>query len=126
MSQGFHEYTADLFNFDEVVDVPKGAPSYLKDHRQRLRERFRNGGADAVLDYELLELLLFRAIPRQDVKPLARRLIDHFGDLAIAQVPEMDCRLGIGGNDALCTGEIGIRTTAHDGKLSIFCACLPP
>lgn len=80
MSQGFHEYTADLFNFDEVVDVPKGAPSYLKDHRQRLRERFRNGGVDAVLDYELLELLLFRAIPRQDVKPLARRLIDHFGD----------------------------------------------
>ena len=80
MTQGFHEYTADLFSFDEVVDVPKSAPSYLKDHRQRLRERFRKGGVEAVLDYELLELVLFRAIPRQDVKPLARRLIDHFGD----------------------------------------------
>lgn len=57
-------------------------PSYLRDHRKRLRERFLNGGARAMPDYELLEMLLFRAIPRQDVKPLARRLIDEFGDLA--------------------------------------------
>jgi len=56
-------------------------PSYLRDHRKRLRERFTNGGAAAMPDYELLELLLFRAIPRQDVKPLARLLIDSFGDL---------------------------------------------
>lgn len=55
-------------------------PSYLADHRARLRERFMQGGATAMPDYELLELVLFRAIPRQDVKPLARRLIDHFGD----------------------------------------------
>ncbi|SNT68514.1 RadC family protein [Paracoccus seriniphilus] len=54
--------------------------SYLADHRARLRERFMNGGAAAMPDYELLELVLFRAIPRQDVKPLARRLIDSFGD----------------------------------------------
>jgi len=57
-------------------------PSYLRDHRKRLRERFLQGGAQAMPDYELLELLLFRAIPRQDVKPLARRLLDTFGDLA--------------------------------------------
>jgi DNA repair protein RadC len=56
-------------------------PSYLRDHRQRLRERFVVGGPDAMPDYELLELILFRAIPRQDVKPLARSLIDQFGDL---------------------------------------------
>jgi len=56
------------------------APSYLADHRARLRERFLQGGAAAMPDYELLELVLFRAIPRQDVKPLARRLLDHFGD----------------------------------------------
>ena len=55
-------------------------PSYIKDHRKRLRERFLNGGADAVPDYELLEPVLFRAIPRQDVKPLARKLIETFGD----------------------------------------------
>lgn len=55
-------------------------PSYISDHRKRLRERFMSGGADALPDYELLELVLFRAIPRQDVKPLARRMIDKFGD----------------------------------------------
>ena len=58
----------------------KSMPSYLADHRERLRERFMQGGADAMPDYELLELILFRAIPRQDVKPLARCLIEHFGD----------------------------------------------
>ena len=51
-------------------------------HRERLRERFRKGGADAVPDYELLELLLFRAIPRRDVKPLAKALIQHFGSFS--------------------------------------------
>ena len=55
-------------------------PSYISDHRARLRDRFMQGGAGAMPDYELLELVLFRAIPRQDVKPLARLLIDRFGD----------------------------------------------
>ena len=60
---------------------PGGAlPSYIRDHRKRLRERFLAGGAGPMPDYELLELVLFRAIPRRDVKPLARRLLDHFGD----------------------------------------------
>src|SRR5690349_4785883 len=53
-------------------------PHYLG-HRQRLRERFLNGGRDALPDYELLELLLFMAIPRVDTKPLAKELIDKFG-----------------------------------------------
>jgi len=48
-------------------------------HRQRLRTRFLTGGAGALQDYELLELLLTFAIPYSDVKPLAKRLIDHFG-----------------------------------------------
>ncbi len=61
--------------------VPKGAPSYLADHRARLRERFEAGGHAPMPDYELLELLLFRMIPRRDVKPVARALIDRFGDL---------------------------------------------
>jgi len=55
-------------------------PSYIRDHRQRLRARFTQGGAGAMPDYELLELVLFRALPRQDVKPLARALLDTFGD----------------------------------------------
>ena len=51
-------------------------------HRERLRERFLAGGPDALPDYELLELLLFHAIPRRDTKPVAKRLIKRFGSLA--------------------------------------------
>lgn len=78
----FHEATLPLFN-DEAPPSPVPAgrlPSYLSDHRKRLRDRFHTGGPAAMPDYELLELILFRAIPRQDVKPLARDLIDRFGD----------------------------------------------
>jgi DNA repair protein RadC len=48
-------------------------------HRERLRERAGKGGLDALPDYELLEMLLFRSIPRGDVKPLAKALIARFG-----------------------------------------------
>lgn len=48
-------------------------------HRDRLRQRFIQNGAQALADYELLELILFMAIPRKDVKPLAKDLISHFG-----------------------------------------------
>lgn len=51
-------------------------------HRERLRDRFSRGGADAFADYELLELVLFRAIPRRDTKDLAKRLIARFGSFA--------------------------------------------
>ena len=51
-------------------------------HRERLRSRFMTAGADALADYELLELALFAAIPRRDTKPLAKRLIDRFGSYA--------------------------------------------
>ena len=57
-------------------------PSYIRDHRGRLRERFLSGGAAAMPDYEVLELVLFRAIPRRDVKPIARALLERFGDFA--------------------------------------------
>jgi DNA repair protein RadC len=69
--------------------LPDGrVPSYVADHRRRLRERFMAGGAEALPDYELLELVLFAAIPRQDVKPLARRLIDRFGSFgAVVSAP---------------------------------------
>lgn len=51
-------------------------------HRQRLRERFLAGGASAVADYELLEMVLYAALPRSDTKPLAKRLLTHFGSFA--------------------------------------------
>lgn len=58
-------------------------------HRARLRERFTKGGADAMPDYELLELVLFRAIPRRDTKELAKRLIARFGSFAeVVNAPE--------------------------------------
>jgi DNA repair protein RadC len=61
-----------------LSDVP---PHYYG-HRERLRARFREAGAEAVGDYELLELVLFRAIPQRDVKPLAKELISRFGSFA--------------------------------------------
>lgn len=51
-------------------------------HRDRLRARFTEAGGEALPDYELLELLLFRAIPRRDVKPIAKELIKRFGTFA--------------------------------------------
>jgi DNA repair protein RadC len=59
-------------------------------HRERLRDRFRKAGEDALADYELLELVLFRAMPRRDVKPIAKALIARFGSFAeaIAARPE--------------------------------------
>lgn len=57
------------------------APHY-HGHRDRLRARFAEVGGEALPDYELLELLLFRAIPRRDVKPIAKELIKRFGSFA--------------------------------------------
>jgi DNA repair protein RadC len=54
----------------------------LAGHRERLRARFVAGGSDPLPDYELLELLLFRSLPRRDVKPIAKRLIARFGSFA--------------------------------------------
>ena len=89
-NRAFQEASPALFGFSPAEDdcrpvtAPPARsarpPSYLADHRARLRDRFMQGGAAAMPDYELLELILFRAVPRQDMKPLARRLIDTFGD----------------------------------------------
>lgn len=65
------------------------APHY-HGHRERLRDRFRDAGADALSDYELLEMVLFRALPRRDVKPLAKALIGKFGSFAeVVHAPEL-------------------------------------
>jgi DNA repair protein RadC len=58
-------------------------------HRQRLRARFREAGSEALSDYELLELVLFRVIPKRDVKPLAKELIAKFGSFGeVIAAPE--------------------------------------
>ncbi len=65
------------------------ATPHYHGHRERLRGRFREAGPDALADYELLELILFRAIPQRDVKPLAKKLIETFGSFAeVVGAPE--------------------------------------
>ncbi len=60
-------------------------------HRKRLRERLLGAGSDALADYELLELVLFSALPRRDTKPLAKDLLDRFG--TFAEVVSADTKL---------------------------------
>ena len=73
---------AGLFEAPHVQDGHLG-------HRQRLRARFMNGGSDAMPDYELLEMVLFRAIPRRDTKHIAKRLLARFGSFAdVMSAPE--------------------------------------
>jgi DNA repair protein RadC len=69
-------------NFAEPPPGLAEADPHYFGHRERLRSRFRDAGPDAVTDYELLELVLFRAVPRRDVKPLAKMLIAKFGSFA--------------------------------------------
>jgi DNA repair protein RadC len=64
--------------------TPAGPTPHYYGHRDRLRQRFLQAGSDALHDYEMLELILFRAIPRRDVKPLAKELIERFGSFAEA------------------------------------------
>jgi DNA repair protein RadC len=81
---------------DGKISKPENIASGLQDaaphyygHRERLRARFHEAGANAATDYELLELLLFRAVPRRDVKPLAKDLIAKFGSFAeVIAAPE--------------------------------------
>ena len=75
-----------FFAEQPLKPLPKGNGGEKKPHwhghRQRLRERFREAGAAALSDYEILELLLFRSIPRADTKARAKTLLKRFGSLA--------------------------------------------
>jgi DNA repair protein RadC len=80
-----------------------GKPHYLG-HRERLRKRFRDGGPDALPDYELLELILFRTMPRRDTKPLAKAILARFGTFAEAMNAPEDLLLEVTGlGDAAVT-----------------------
>lgn len=105
------------FLMDEAVSatpVVGKQPSYIADHRQRLRARFMAGGAAAMPEYELLELVLFRAIPRRDVKPLARALMDRFGDFnRVITASEARLRDISGIGDAVITELKIVEAAAH-------------
>jgi DNA repair protein RadC len=81
-------------NTKDKPDQPGFAEApHFHGHRERLRERFRDAGANALSDYEMLEMVLFRALPRRDVKPLAKSLIGKFGSFAEAvHAPEARLR----------------------------------
>ena len=58
------------------------ATTHYIGHRQRLRQRIISTNPENLADYELLELILFLVIPRKDVKPLAKKLLEQFSNLA--------------------------------------------
>jgi DNA repair protein RadC len=83
-------------------------------HRERLRQRFVAGGHAAMPEYELLELLLFNAIPRIDVKPLAKALLAAFGDLnGVVAAPEPRLMAIPGVTDRVCLQLRLVEAVAH-------------
>jgi DNA repair protein RadC len=86
---------------------PQGQPTeepHYHGHRMRLRERFHGAGPDALSDYELLEMVLFSARSRGDVKPLAKTLIKKFGSFAeVMHAPEARLREVDGVGDVTIT-----------------------
>jgi DNA repair protein RadC len=84
--------------------VLKSAPHHAAGHRDRLRERFLKSGAEGLQDYELLEMILFAAIPRRDVKPLAKQLLKEFGSLSgvmCAGISDLQKIKGLSENSAI-------------------------
>jgi DNA repair protein RadC len=76
-------------------------PHYLG-HRERLKARFRDNGPESLRDYELLELILFQAVPRRDTKPLAKALLAQFGSFSeVLAAPESRLREVAGVGDAV-------------------------
>jgi len=59
-----------------------GTLPHFHGHRERLKARFRQSGAESLQDYELLELILFQSVPRRDTKPLAKALLARFGSFS--------------------------------------------
>lgn len=93
------------------IEDASGAPDlfaapapHFAGHRERLRRRAVAGGLAALPDYELLELFLFRSIPKKDVKPLAKQLLARFGSLGAvlgATAAELRTVPGVGESVAL-------------------------
>lgn len=91
------------------TDASAEPPHHLG-HRQRLRRRFLDGGAEAMPDYELLELILCLAIPQKDVKPLAKDLLARFGgfgEVIQADLPALLAVPGIKENAATAIKLVG-------------------
>lgn len=97
-----------------IAENPKEEKSDNAGHRARLRERFIKGGPQAVADYELLEMVLYAASPRTDTKPLAKRLLAHFGGFAkLMHAPPTDLAKVEGMGDAAIAAIKAIHASAE-------------
>ena len=84
---------------DPRPDARPGSPLSAEGHRARMRARLLTAGPDAVADHELLEMVLFLALPRRDTKPIARALLNRFGSFAAAisaSAPDLRSVEGLG------------------------------
>jgi DNA repair protein RadC len=79
----------------QLAEAQSAEPHYFG-HRERLRQRLIDAGAENLPDYELLEVILFVSNPRADVKPLAKELLEHFGGFAAVMSAEPDALAAAG------------------------------
>jgi DNA repair protein RadC len=96
---------------NQFAEGPAAVPHY-HGHRQRLRQRLVDAGAENLPDYELLEMLLFAASQRGDVKPLAKSLLAHFGGFAEVVSAEPDALTAAGLNLAGIAAVKSVREAA--------------
>jgi DNA repair protein RadC len=101
----------------ELFPEPQAAGNDAAGHRARLRRRLIDGGADALADHEVVEYLLMTAIPRRDVKPLARALIQRFGSLAgvlNADTRALSLHPGMGDTSAAALKIVALRAQVRE------------
>lgn len=118
--------------FESAAPAPRGAKVEAKPerhhdgHRDRLRERFSEAGPTALADYELLELVLFRTIPRRDVKPIAKGLMKRFGSLSevlnapparLVEVPGMGAASALDLSILAALNERALRSSVVDREI---------
>ncbi len=106
---------------DTLITAAKPEPHFAG-HRDRLRQRFLKAGPDGLADYEMLELLLFQAIPRRDVKPLAKNLIQRFGSFAavLSATPRELSETGELGDGAIAVIKIVQAAALHLAKAEVL------
>jgi DNA repair protein RadC len=112
--RGYFSETVQRRPAARKADAPPVVESHYHGHRERLRTKFREHGDTALADYELLELILFRLIPRRDTKPMAKALIERFktlGGVFGAPIHLLQEVKGIG--EAVATDLKLISTVAH-------------
>ncbi len=106
--------TVSAFEEAPLSPIDLKQKSAVPCHRARLRDRFMSSGPDALADVELLELVLHRAVPRREVRPLAKRLIQQFGDFNhVISAPKARLSCVVGASDATIRELKLVEAAAH-------------